>query len=346
MSLDRRHFVGIGLGAAAGSALGVPAGRLFSEILSSANNSVYPARGKEGHCLSVCSMCPGGCGLRVRKIGSRVVKLDGNPLHPVNAGRLCPKGQAGLQALYHPDRIPGPLRRVGARGSLASFEKVPWERALEEIGGKLKALRADGRPESLVLLRRNGTDLGTRLARRFAEAFGSPNDVSLDRGDEAAAIALQLGQGVRATPVYDLPSADYVLSLGGALLETWNSPVHTMRAYGAFRQARTGRRGKLVQVEPRLSGTGASADEWIAVRPGTEATFGFGIAAVLLAEGLYDKEFAVDRTIGLEDRREAGGAVRPGLRSVLEKHYGLEKVAAETGISVNVIPWSIGSVVR
>jgi menaquinone reductase, molybdopterin-binding-like subunit len=335
--LDRRHFVGLGLGAAAGSALGIPAGRLFSQILSSADNSIYPPRGTEGFCLSVCSMCPGGCGLRVRKIGSRAIKLDGNPLHPVNAGRLCPKGQAGLQSLYHPDRTPGPLHRVGPRGSLASFEKVSWERALEEIGGKLRTIREEGRPESLVLLRRNGTDIGTRLARRFAEAFGSPNDVLLDRGDEAAAIALHLGQGVRATPVYDLPSADYVLSLGGALLEAWNSPVHTMRAYGAFRQARTGRRGKLVQVEPRLSGTGASADEWIAVRPGTEAAFGFGIAAVLLAEGLYDKEFVAEKTMGLEDGHEAGGLVRPGLRSVLEKNFPLEQVAAETGVSVNVI---------
>ncbi len=337
MRLDRRHFVGLGFGAAAGSALGIPAGRLFSQILASADSPLYPPRGKEGHCLSVCAMCPGGCGLRARKIGGRVVKLDGNPLHPVNAGRLCPKGQAGLQSLYHPDRTPGPLHRVGPRGSLASFEKVSWDRALEEIGGKLRAIREEGRPESLVLLRRNGTDIGTRLARRFTEAFGSPNDVPLDRGDEAAAIALHLGQGVRATPVYDLPSADYVLSLGGALLEAWNSPVHTMRAYGAFRQARTGRRGKLVQVEPRLSGTGASADEWIAIRPGTEAIFGFGIAAVLLAEGLYDKEFVADKTTGLEDRHEAGGLIRPGLRSVLEKHFGLEQVAAETGVSVNVI---------
>lgn len=337
MRLDRRHFVGLGIGAAAGSALGVPAGRLFSKILSSADSSIYPPRGKEGHCLSVCGMCPGGCGLRVRKIGSRLVKLDGNPLHPVNAGRLCPKGQAGLQALYHPDRAPGPLHRVGSRGSLASFERVSWDRALDEIGGKLSTLRTGGKPESLVLLRRNESDIGTRLARRFTEAFGSPNDVFLDRGDEAAAIALQLGQGVRATPVYDLPAADYVLSLGGALLEGWSSPVHTMRAYGAFRQARTGRRGKLVQVEPRLSATGASADEWIAVRPGTEAVFGFGIAAVLLAESLYDKEFVGERTTGLEDRRGAGGSARPGLREILEKNFGLERVAGETGVSVNVI---------
>jgi len=129
--LDRRHFVGLGFGAAAGSALGIPAGRLFSQILVSADSPLYPPRGKEGHCLSVCAMCPGGCGLRARKIGGRVVKLDGNPLHPVNAGRLCPKGQAGLQSLYHPDRTPGPLHRVGPRGSLASFEKVSWDRALE-----------------------------------------------------------------------------------------------------------------------------------------------------------------------------------------------------------------------
>ena len=106
-----------------------------------------------------------------------------------------------------------------------------------------------------------------------------------------------------------------------------------MRAYGEFRQGRTGRRGKLVQVEPRLSITGVSADEWIAVRPGTEGVFALGVAHVIVAEGLYDRGFILDRTAGLDEA--AGG--RPSLRALLEKHYGPERVATETGISANVV---------
>ncbi|HEX9688713.1 MAG TPA: molybdopterin-dependent oxidoreductase [Thermoanaerobaculia bacterium] len=337
MRFNRRRFLGFAAGAVAGTAVGVPAGRAIGDFLQAADLPVYPPRGPEKFVLSVCNLCTGGCGLRVRTIGERAVKVEGNPLHPVNGGRLCPRGQAALQGLYHPDRFGGPLRRVGKRGSLASFQKVSWDRALEEVGGRLRRLRESGRPESLVLLRGGARRVGSRLAQRYVSAFGSPNDVTLERGEASASLAVQLGQGVLAPPAHEIASTEYVLSLGGALLEAWSSPVHTTRAYGNFRQGRTGRRGKLVQVEPRLSITAASADEWIAVRPGTEGVLGLGVAAVILAEGLYDKEFVLEHVSGLEDGTGENGEPRRGLRTLLERDYGLEGVAEETGVSANVI---------
>jgi anaerobic selenocysteine-containing dehydrogenase len=335
--VNRRRFLGFAVGAAAGAAAGVPAGRTLGDFLQATDLPVYPPRGPESFVLAVCNLCPGGCGLRVRRIGERAVKVDGNPLHPVNGGRLCPRGQAALQSLYHPDRFAGPLHRVGPRGFLRSFERVSWDRAIGEISERLRTLREKGRPESLALLRGGARRLGSRLARRFLAAFGSPNDVALERGEVSSSLALQLGQGLLAAPAYDLSSADYVLSLGGALLEAWSSPVHTTRAYGHFRQGRTGRRGKLVQVEPRLSITAASADEWIAVRPGTEGVFGLGVAAVIVAEGLYDREFVAEHTVGLEDVAGAAGDRQRGVRALLERDYSLERVAEETGVSANVI---------
>jgi anaerobic selenocysteine-containing dehydrogenase len=137
--------------------------------------------------------------------------------------------------------------------------------------------------------------------------------------------------------VYDLQSTDYVLSVGAALLEAWSSPVYMMRAYGEFRQGRSGRRGKLVQVEPRLSITGASADEWIAVKPGTQGILALGVAQVLVAEGLYNAEFIRLRTNGLEDHQDEFGGWSEGLRSYLTREYSLERVSKETGISGNTI---------
>lgn len=337
MNFNRRRFLGFAAGAVAGTAVGVPAGRTIGDFLQASELPVYPPRGPEKFVLSVCNLCPGGCGLRVRRIGERAVKVDGNPLHPVNGGRLCPRGQAALQGLYHPDRFTGPLRRVGKRGSLASFEKVSWDRALEEVAGRLRKLRESGRPESLVLVRGGARRVGSRLAQRYVAAFGSPNDVTLERGEVSSSLAMQFGQGVLAPPAYEIGSTEYVLSLGGALLEAWSSPVHTARAYGQFRQGRTGRRGKFVQVEPRLSITAASADEWIAVRPGTEGVFGLGVAAVILAEGLYDREFVAERVSGLEDGNAENAEPRRGLRTLLEREYGLERVAEETGVAANVI---------
>jgi anaerobic selenocysteine-containing dehydrogenase len=332
VTFDRRRFLGFAAGAAAGAALGGSAGRVLTDLLHSEDTAVYPPKGPETFTLSVCAMCPGGCGIRVRKISERAVKVEGNPLHPVNGGRLCPRGHAALQSLYHPDRIPGPLRRVGPRGSISSFERVSWDRALGEIGGRLRKLREVGRPESLALVRSSRGGIATRGARRFLEAFGSPNDVVLDRGEEGAALALALTQGVRAVPAYDLAAADFVLCVGGAYLEASGSPVHAMRAYGRFRQGRIGRRGKFIQVEPRLSITGSSADEWIAVKAGTEGLFALGVAGVLVSEGLYNRDFILERTSGFED-----SAGKPGFRSLLAKHYGLETVSSETGVPVDVI---------
>lgn len=337
MDVNRRRFLGFTVGATAGTALGVPASRVLSDLMEGTEQPVYPPRGAEDSVLSVCRMCPGGCGIRVRRVGQRAVKVDGNPLHPISRGRLCPKGQAALQALYHPDRLPGPLRRVGPKGSLDSFEQVSWDTALAAIAGRLKELRGAGRPESLALVRGSSRGLGARLARRFLAAFGSPNDVALERGEEAAALAVYLGQGVRAVPAYDVQASDYILSFGGSLLEAWSSPVYTMHAYGEFRQGRLGRRGKLVQVEPRRSITAGSADEWIAVRPGSEGILALGIARTLVAEGLYHREFLRQTTVGLEPYQAADGSRREGLRALLDRDYGLERVTTATGVPVNVI---------
>ena len=336
MGISRRSFLGFSTGAVAGTVAGVSVSRTLSEVIAAADTPFYPPRGPEDFALSVCKLCPGGCGIRVRRIDGRAVKIDGNPLHPVSGGRLCPKGQAALQSLLHPDRIAGPMRRIGPRGSLESFERVTWEEALLAITERLQLLRRVGRPESLALLRGSQRGLGARVGQRFLRAFGSPNDIVLDRGEEAAALAVYFTQGVRKPPVYDLEATDYVLSFGGALLEAWSSPVHTTRAYGKFRQGRPGRRGKLVQAESRLSMTGASGDEWIEVRPGTEGILALGVAQVIVAEGLYDREFVRNRCSGFFDA-PGTGRKNLDLRAFLADDYGLERVAAATGIANDLI---------
>lgn len=331
LKIARREFIGLVAGAAAGAALGAPSGRLFSDALQSANQPIYPPRGPEQFVLSVCTACPGGCGVRARRIGDRIVKVDGNPLDPISGGRLCPKGQAAIQALYHPDRVRVPMRRVGPRGSLASFRPATWDAALAQIAGRLRSIRDEQRPESVVLIRGADRDLGTRVARRFIAALGSPNDIVFDRGNEAGALALFLTQGVRATPAPDIRGADYILSLGSEFLEVSPAPVFASRAYGDFRQTHAARRGKLVQVDPRLSITAASADEWVPIRPMTHALFALGVAAAIVEEGLYDREFVAEHAIGFEDGPNGG------LRTILQGHFSLERVAAESGVSVNLI---------
>lgn len=326
MPLRRRDFIGLVAAAAAGTAMGIPAGGALHRVLSSADQPVDPPSGTEDFVNSVCTACPGACGILVRRVGGRVVSIAGNPLHPVSGGRLCAKGHATIQALNHPDRVLTPLRRTGPRGLLSSFRPESWDRALGSIAGRLGSLREQRRPEAFVFVH-NAGGAGIRLASRFAQAFGSPNLIRLDRGADADALALSLTQGILATPAYDLRASAYLLSLGCDFLDAPPSPVFTARAYGQFRQTRTAHRGKFVYVDSRLSMTGSSADEWIAIRPGTHGVFALGVAAAMVAEGLYDREFVAEHCAGFDD----------ALRPFLEERYGLERVATEAGVSVNAI---------
>src|SRR5581483_8877994 len=100
---------------------------------------------------STCRECGAGCGVIVRVLDGRAKKIEGNPAFPTNQGKLCARGQAGVQALYHPDRIAGPLRRRGARGS-GDFEPLSWDDALADVVDHLRALRDGGRGDELLVV--------------------------------------------------------------------------------------------------------------------------------------------------------------------------------------------------
>jgi len=251
---------------------------------------------------SVCTLCPAGCGtiVRVMEGEAEVVrhgelgllrmglakKIEGNPQHPISQGRLCPRGEAGLQITYHPDRLKNPLKRTGPRGS-GQFQEVSWDDALKELVSQLAALRDANESSALAFLMRPLRGQRRDVIDQFLKAFGAPPAITFEFLDDAVLRhANLLSFGRPQLPTLDLAQANYVISFGADLLGTWNSPVAQSVAYGEMRQGRPGRRGKLVHVESRLSLTGASADEWIPVRPGTEGVLALGLAHVILQEKL------------------------------------------------------------
>ena len=123
---------------------------------------------------TICGQCMGGCGILVRVIDGWAVNIAGNPLHPVNRGTLCPKGIAGLQGLYDPDRIRSPLKRIGKRGE-GRWQPISWDEALQAVTDSLKDLRRNGEPHRLAVLGGKYRGLMRSLWERFLEAFGSPN---------------------------------------------------------------------------------------------------------------------------------------------------------------------------
>ncbi len=291
---------------------------------------------------SICTLCAAGCGMLVRVMegdaevtrnGKRGLmqmglakKLEGNPQHPVNRGKLCARGQAGLQALYHPDRIAGPLKRSGDKGS-GQFQPVTWDAAMQELAGKLSESRAANDTAWLAFVTRPLRGQRRELAERFLKGMGAAFPIAYEAlgEDDVLRYANQQSFGHYALPTLRLGHADYLIAFGADFLGTWNSPVAQSVAYGEMRRGRPGRRGKFVMVEPRMSQTGANADEWIACRPGMEGVLALGIAHALLRQ----------KSPGRETNTRAGMLI-DGWSAGLPA-YAPEAVEKQTGVSAAVI---------
>ncbi len=250
----------------------------------------------------LCTHCPAGCGTLVRvmegeaevvregRIGLMKMglakKLEGNPQHPISQGKLCPRGQAGLQVTYHPDRIRNPMKRSGPRGS-GQFQEIGWDEAFRELTEQLRKLQSANQTATLGFLSKPLRGQRRVLVERFLSAYGAPPPVFFELFDESVLRrANEISFGRAQLPTFDLARSQYVISFGADFLGTWNSPVAQSVNYGEMRQGRPGMRGKFVQVEARMSQTGANADEWLPARPGSEGILAMGFAHVLIHEKL------------------------------------------------------------
>ncbi len=229
---------------------------------------------------STCRECSAGCGVHVRVREGRAVKLEGNPDHPINRGKLCSRAQAALQGTYNPDRIRGPL----ARSANGGFEEISWDDAIARLAERAGGAAAD----RLWFVTGNERGSFERLVGEWVAAFGSPRGhvVFEPLAQEANRHANREVFGTDALPMYNLAEARYVISFGADFLETWQSPMEQTRGFTASHAYRDGGMGRFVYVAPRMSMTGMSADEWIHPAAGREGVVALAMAQVILAEAL------------------------------------------------------------
>ena len=325
MSVSRRTFLKASGATGATVALASVTPPLLAPLFEEGQTEATVQALEEKWVPSVCLQCPAGCGIRVRVVNGRAVKIEGNPLHPINEGRLCPKGQAGLQFLYDPDRIKTPLRRVGERGS-GQWEPIGWDEAITEVAARLKEIRDRGEAHTLVFMSgRNRGQMGGFIDR-FMMAYGSPNHVGHSSiCEDGSPQAHYLTQGFKSYAGYDWVNTNYVVSFGGSFLEAWRPTTLLLRSYGHMRRGQPNR-FKLVHVDTRYSVTAAKADEWIPIRPGTDGALALAMAHVIIRDDLYDHEFVENRTHGFEDWSKL----------VLEE-YSPGWAEAETGVGAETI---------
>lgn len=320
-TLSRRDFLFYGGATLAGITLGELGRRQLAR--ADEHEAGWRDRGVESWATSVCRECPAACGVRARLVDGIPVKLEGNPLCPVGRGRLCPKGQAGLEAYFDPDRLVGPARRVGERGQ-NRWEKLTWADAIDLLASRLGPQGAGGDAPLALAAEEHGP-----LAEAWSGFWTAAGArVAWTPAATAARLAARLQSltGILADPLFDLEHADHLLSFGAPIVEDWLSPVWSQRSYGRFRRGGSHARGRLVQVDFRRSPTARKADEWIPVRPDRHAPLAWGIAAVLLRENRVDRAFL----------DQLGGNLASVTNDVIAR-YAPDDVAAATGLPVVTI---------
>jgi molybdopterin-containing oxidoreductase family iron-sulfur binding subunit len=233
---------------------------------------------------TVCGGCSAGCGLWVRTREGRVVKLEGNPDHPVSEGGVCARGHATLQHLYNPDRHHGPMVREGD-----AFRQGTWDEAEGLLAARIqRASNAQNADAGRVLVITG--HVGPSMSRLIDDFVASVEGLRVDYdalSDAPLREAARIAYGVPSLPRYDIAAARLLLSFSNDFVESGPSPVE--HGKGLARMSAVSdedhAKGRFVFLGSRLSLTGLNADEWVPIRAGSEAAVALGMAAAIAGPG-------------------------------------------------------------
>lgn len=234
------------------------------------------------------------CGVLARKINGRVVKLEGNPDHPLNRGTLCPKGVGQIQAIYDPHRVKTPLIRTNKKGVSGAWRQASWEEALELVARKIREIPPDDRSKYLVWQK------GRSKAKEFYdEAFvNASGAIKLHHGafcSDAGYRACEYTIGLHGVLNPDFRHTRYVISFGWNAMNGGGNKFCQITWHRQMLEARE-RGMKLVHLDPSRRNIGPFADEWLPIKPGTDMAFFLAVAHVLVKEGFVDREYLTKHT--------------------------------------------------
>ncbi|MGI8966378.1 MAG: molybdopterin-containing oxidoreductase family protein, partial [Limisphaerales bacterium] len=342
--LSRRNF----FKTAATSSAALPVVSLFGLNTEAATEGKYPATQTEPSNFdftsqsaalqadkvvdSACQFCNSLCRLKVHLKDGRIIGVRGEHDDPVQAGGLCVKGETMMtQLVYNRFRLTHPMKRVaGEKGSADSkFEPISWDQALDIVAKKFLALRDAGEARAIANKTSGRLPRGTgSLVGRLFTLLGSPNDTDVgpvcnDAGGNALAWTFGLGNFTNgygkdeSTGKEDLGSAKFFLFLGTNQAET--HPV----TFAYLLRQRAKSKATLVVIDPRLTPTGAQADEWIAPKPHTDMALVLAMLYHIIARHLYDQAFVTKWVLGFDELRD----------HLVERIYTPEWAEKVTGVS-------------
>jgi thiosulfate reductase/polysulfide reductase chain A len=258
---------------------------------------------------SSCRGCHGGCGVLVTVMNNKVSAIKGDPDCPVNRGWLCIKGKRYNTITHHADRLTDPLRKKNG-----SWEKISWEEASAEIADRFLHIKEKLGPESLVLGYGTGRD-NESFIYRFANTFGTPNVLTAGHMCYGPRIVTGI------TRCGNLPVVDYAGKPACIIVWGANPLVSHPDEYKGIYLARAMKGGaKIICVDPRRSMVARQSHLWLRIIPGTDGALAWGMANIIIDQGLFDRDFVENFVHGWEEFCQRA------------KQYPLAWAAGKTGL--------------
>lgn len=292
MDITRRDFV---------RATGLLGGTLFLSKMEFARALVERAgplnlTGDSGSQLipTTCWIGKQDCGMLARVVNGRLVKLEGNPEHPRNNGRLCPKGQAQIMAVYDPYRLKAPLKRLNEKGVPGEWKEISWDEALTATAEEIKKVMAEN--PKRILWQKGRSKAEVLYDNSFPAALGGA--VIMGHGaycSDAGYRANEYTTGFKGVFHSDFKYTNYLLNFGWNITNAGGNQLCWITWNQQFIEARE-RGMKVVTIDPRRRGAGPHTDKWLPIKPGTDLAFFLAIANVLLDKGYIDEPYLKNYT--------------------------------------------------
>jgi len=264
--------------------------------------------------------CPDTCSMLVTVENDRVVKVQGNPEHPFTDGRLCVKVNHYEERVHHPERVLYPMKRIGPKGS-AQFTRISWSQALDEIVSRWKQIVGQHGPTAILPYSYLGTE-GILNGLNVGDAFFNKLGATISERtycDSGACTGYIMTVGPS-------PGTDPESFVHSRYIVLWAcNTISTNTHHWPFIAEARKRGAKIVVIDPVRTRTARQADWHISIKPGTDAALALGMMNVIIAEGLTDKEYIANHTVGYDEL------------AMRAQEYPPEKVAAITGVPADDI---------
>ena len=265
----------------------------------------------------LCNMCRNKCAGVARIEDNIVTKIDPNPFFPKSRNMICPKGNAGIQALYDEDRLKYPLIRIGKRGD-GKYKKVTWDEAYEYIKDKLVDILKEQKDNRSTIAYCNGEGFNkNEYIQFFGDKLGSSN--FLDEGSiclntKLGAEVLTLGD----TTEPDVAGSDFMIIVGANRFESLITP-------DSIDMLKTPK--KIVVLDPRATVTALKADQFLPINPGTDLALMLSMIHFALKYELYNSKFV----------KKYFKKFKKFKKHILKQNYTLQWAESKTNISADKI---------